>query len=555
MKTVVPSGIIHKNLIFTISFQYILVLLTLKNEINSMPPRKILVVNDESFILDMSRNVLGDIGLEVYCVNKGEHAVEMAMEMHFDLVIVDYLLPGMTGIEAFDIMRQADPRTSGILIANKSNRDMLVDAMKSGFSGFLQKPIDSSKLVDAVLKSLSAAGLRDENTRLKILLPLYKLSEKFIAADSMEEVYELLLEAISLQIDALSISLMMYDEDEECLHVVASRGMDQTVVGDVALKSGEKIAGWVFEHGEPIIFNRQTQAQSPLSQYLLRNEISASISFPLVGREKVLGVLNISQTSKEVEYCQSDIELLSAICGQAVMALENVTYIEERERNIRTKALFEQYVAPEVAEILLSSEKSVLEIGGVEEISILFADIRNFTVAVQHLSHHDIHSFLTQFFDLFSEVAFSWQGTLDKFMGDAALVAFGAPVSIDDPSDSAVNTAVELSKKFEQLRFKWLEKHDVFEQLGLGIGISRGEVFLGNVGSSRRLDYTVIGTEVNIAQRLASSTRSGHILITDTVFNDLNGTFPIKKEEARKLRGVEGDVKLYSIQADLVKLF
>ncbi|HID69047.1 MAG TPA: response regulator [Desulfobacterales bacterium] len=519
-----------------------------------MPPRKILVVNDESFISDMSRNALGDIGLEVYCVPKGEQAVEMAMDMHFDLAIVDYLLPGMTGVEAFDIMRQADPGIAGILVADNNNQNMLVEAMNIGFSGFLQKPIDSSALVDAVLKSLSAAGLRDENTRLKILLPLYKLGEKFIAAGSMGEVYELLLEAISLQIDAPSISMMMYDEDEKCLHVVASRGMDQNVVGEVSVKSGEKIAGWVFEHGEPIIFNRQTQAQSPLAQYLLRDEISASISFPLVGREKILGVLNISQTSKEVEYCQSDIEMLSAICGQAVMALENVAYMKERERHVRTKALFEQYVAPEVAEILLSSGKSLLEIGGVEEISILFADIRNFTVAVQHLSHYNIHCFLTQFFDLFSEVAFSWKGTLDKFMGDAALVAFGAPISIEAPSDSAVNTAVELSQKFEQLRFKWLEKHAVFEQLGLGIGVSRGEVFLGNVGSSRRLDYTVIGTEVNIVQRLASSARSGHILITESVYKDLNGRFPLKKEEARKLRGVEHDVKLYSIQADLVKL-
>ena len=82
--------------------------------------------------------------------------------------------------------------------------------------------------------------------------------------------------------------------------------------------------------------------------------------------------------------------------------------------------------------------------------------IRKFTLAVQHLSHHDIHLFLTQFFDLFADVAFSWKGTLDKFMGDAALVAFGAPISLDEPSKAAVCTAVELSQGFDQLRRDWL---------------------------------------------------------------------------------------------------
>lgn len=519
-----------------------------------MTPRKILVVNDNSFIADMSRKALGDLGHEVFCVNSGEQAVEVAMETHFALVIIDLILPGMTGVEAFDIIRQTDPGITGILVASKCNTDIVVEAMNKGFSGVLEQTIKPHELVGSVQKVLAVSGLRDENIRLKTILPLYKLGEKFIAADSLEEVYKLLLDAVSLQIKAPCISLMMFIEEESCLHVVASRGMDETMVSRVTIKSGEKIAGWVYEHGEPIIFNKQTQSKSPLAKYLLRDEISASISFPLVGREEVLGVLNISQTSKKVQYSQSDIEMLSVICGQAVMALENVSYMEEREENIRSKALFEQYVAPEVAEILLSSGKSLLDIGGVQVISILFADIRNFTLAVQHLSHEDIHLFLTQFFDLFSEVAFSWKGTLDKFMGDAALVAFGAPVEIDQPSDAALSTAVELSQRFEELRYKWLKKSDVFDQLGLGIGLSRGEVFLGNVGSSRRLDYTVIGTDVNIAQRLASSTESGHILITESVCKDLKGSFPLKKEESRRLRGVENEVKLYSIQADLVTL-
>ncbi len=519
-----------------------------------MSPQKILVVAYEASIADVSRMALGDIGYEVVCAHSGEQAVEMAMINKFDLIIVDAMLPGMTGVETFDTIRQTDPGITGLLVSGHADLDMVVTAMNRGLSGVLEKPLDARILVNTVQKTLAIAALREENTRLKTILPLYKLGEKFNAANSLQEVYELLLDAVSRQIKVPSMSLMMFVKEDSCLHIVASRGIDRAVAASVAVRSGEKIAGWVYKHGEPVILNKLTQEQSPLSKYLKREEIAASISFPLVGRAQVLGVLNISQTASDVEYSQSDLELLSVICSQAVMALENVAYIEEHEQNVRTKALFEQYVAPEVAEILLKSGENIMKIGGVREITILFADIRNFTLAVQHLSHKDIHLFLTEFFDLFAEVAFSWKGTLDKFMGDAALVAFGAPIELAEPSNAAVCTAVELSQGFEQLRCKWLKKSPVFEQLGLGIGISRGEVFHGNVGSSRRLDYTVIGTDVNIAQRLADSTESGQILITDSVYRDVKGNFPIREEDVRKLRGVERSVKLYSIQADQVIL-
>ncbi len=515
-----------------------------------MVANKILVVDDEAFIADMSRIALGDIGHDVVCAYSGEQAVEIAMESHFDLAIVDAMLPGMSGMETFDIIRQTNPGIIGILVTGHANVDMIVEAMNKGFSRVLDKPLDTEELVKAVQEAVALAHLREENTRLKTLLPLYKLGEKFLSAASYQEVYEELLETVCMQISVPSASLMMFVEEDNCLKVVASRGMDLELASSVVVKPGEKIAGWVYAHGKPVILNKQTQAQSPFKEYLHRDDVTASISFPLLGRRKVLGVLNISQTTKDVEYSQSDIEMLSVICGQAVMAIQNVAYMEEREQNARTKALFEQYVAPEVAEILLSSTKNPMEIGGVKEITILFADIRNFTLAVQHLSHQELRLFLTEFFDLFSEIVFSWRGTLDKFMGDAALVAYGAPVTLKDPSDAAVSTAIELSQGFDQLRHKWFQKSDIFEQLGLGIGISRGEVFHGNVGSFRRLDYTVIGTDVNIAQRLASETESGQILITESVYKDVTGSFPIQEEKARQLRGLEKVTKLYSIHLD-----
>lgn len=519
-----------------------------------MALQKIIVIDDEKVIADLICLILSDLSFEVLCAYSGEQAIEMAMTSKFDLVVVDAMLPGINGIETFDVIRKTQPDIIGLLITGHADVGLLVEAMNHGFSGGLKKPFDPNEIVSAVKEAFAIAALREENARLKTLLPMYKLGEKFISATSLNEVYELLLDSIEVQIKVPSISLMVFEEEQACMRVVASRGMDKKLADKVAIKPGERISGWVYEQGEAVILNKNNQSESPVSKYLDRSDISASISFPLVGREKVLGVINISQTIKDYEYSPSDLEMLSVICGQAVMAIENVTYMEEREKNIRTRVLFEQYVSPEIAEILLGSCENPMEIGGVHELSLLFADIRNFTLAVQHLSHHDIHLFLTEFFDLFSEVVFSRKGTLDKFMGDAALVAYGAPIKLENASDAAIYTAVELTKGFEKLCCKWLEKYDVFRNLGLGIGISRGDVFFGNVGSSRRLDYTVIGTDVNIAQRLASSTESGKILITETVYNDVKDSFPMQEEASRILRGLEYEIKLYSIQAEVVTI-
>jgi len=161
---------------------------------------------------------------------------------------------------------------------------------------------------------------------------------------------------------------------------------------------------------------------------------------------------------------------------------------------------------------------------------------------------------LNQYLALAGEAILEEEGTLDKFMGDAVMAIFNAPIALEAPSLAAVYTAVELSQGFEKLQSNWLGKATVFKQLGLGIGVSRGEVFHGNVGSSRRLDYTVIGTDVNIAQRLAATTKSGQILITDSVYEDVKGAFSVREEADRELRGVEKKVKLYSIEADSVEL-
>jgi adenylate cyclase len=507
---------------------------------------KILVVDSENLVCDSCCIALGNMGHEVFCADE-EQAVEIAKNDNFDLVVVNGRSGKMTGGDVFGVLRRTIPGLSGILISDQENPDMVIEAMNMGFSRVCKAPLEVKQLVEAVKDTLEISNLREDITRMKILLPLYKLSQRFIAAESEQAIYEALADAVSQEVKVPSVSVMMFDDVANCLKVVASRGLVSSYVENLQIKSGEWIAGKVFQSQKPVILNKANQHLSPFVDLMKRTELSAAISFPIACKGRVLGVLNISETKDGRQFSEADIEMLSIIVDQAVMAVENIRSIREREESSRIRALLEQYVSPEVSNLLVKSNQDPLDEGSVQELTVFFADIRNFTLLVQYLDPAELRIFLNSFFDMFADIVFSHQGMLDKFMGDAALVIFGAPVKIEKPNVAAVSAAHQIMAKFCKLRIFWDKKNKIFKKVGLGIGISRGPMFLGNVGSSKRLDYTVIGPDVNIAQRLASETESGQILITDRVHATLSGKFPVRSEKKMLLRGMESQVTVYSL--------
>jgi len=508
--------------------------------------QKILVVDNEQEICEVCRGALGNLGYEVICA-KEDQAIEIAKKENFELAIFNTLFDETTGVEIFEKIKQFRPTLAGILIADHASAGIVIDAMNKGFVRFCKKPLHEKQLQIAVNETIAITNLREDVTRMKILLPLYKLGQKFMAAESEQAIYEELVDAIAQEVQVPAVSLMMFDDVDNSLKVVAYRGLVADYVQNLQIKSGEQIAGKVFQSQRPMILNKEGQHLNPYLEYMNRQELSAAISFPIVCKGTVLGVLNVSESKAGMQFKEADIEMLSIIVDQAMMALENIRFVREREESSRVRTQLEQYVSPEVSNLLVQKKQDLLDVGRVEQLTVLFADIRNFTVLVQSLDPARLRLFLNNFFDMFTDIIFSYQGMLDKFMGDAALVIFGAPVKIDNPNIAAVSAAYQILSEFEKLRRLWQKEERIFEKIGLGIGISRGAMFLGNVGSSKRLDYTVIGQDVNIAQRLASVTHSGQILLTDRVYAGLNGNFSVKAENNMLLRGMVSEVVVYSL--------
>jgi len=463
------------------------------------------------------------------------------------LVLVTEWIGTDDGCELFRHLRARYPLIAGLLLTRAEERVLFRRAMDCGLSGLVLLPPDSDNLRYRVARTIAETNLRRENARLHTLLPLYSLAEKFLSSNTEQEVLTGLLDEVVAQTGADQVSIMLHDARENSLRIAAARGMDEALIRSIRIRPGDKIAGWVFREGKPVLLNRGSQQDSIFAPLLNRPEIASAISFPLMVRGNILGVLNISRRADDELFTESDKEMLGILCGQAALAIENVRALEAVRESTRMRTLFEQYVAPEVAEILLTSRENIMGVGEIRDLTVLFADIRNFTSLVQHLALPDLRCFLNDFFHIFTDTIFQHRGMVDKFMGDAVLAVFGAPIELDNPSLAALKTALLLRQRFDSLCREWGERCGAFEDVDLGIAVTSGEMYIGNVGSDKRLDYTVIGTPVNVAQRLAAESCRCRIYLTEPVRERIAEAFQPEKLGKLILRGMEEEIEVFTL--------
>ena len=207
----------------------------------------------------------------------------------------------------------------------------------------------------------------------------------------------------------------------------------------------------------------------------------------------------------------------------------------------KVKSTFKKYVSENIVDELLLNEDS-LELGGVEqEVCVLFSDIRGFTSMSERMEPSKVVTLLNSFFDKMIDVVFKYNGTLDKIIGDELMVLYGAPLKKTDDILNAVKTAKEMFTTLDKFNIKMLEEG--YPKLNIGIGINYGKVICGNIGSEQQMNYTVIGDTVNLASRLCSAAKPGEIIISDSVYKNLDDTIGFSLNEKLSLKGKKQPVK------------
>ena len=218
-------------------------------------------------------------------------------------------------------------------------------------------------------------------------------------------------------------------------------------------------------------------------------------------------------------------------------------------RSLREKEMikhaFTRYVAREVVEEILKDPEHLVLTGERREATVLFCDIRGFTPLSERMSPEDVVLLLNEFYTLMIETVFKHDGTLDKFLGDAVMAVFGAPISHPDHAVRAVRTAIAMQAGIAALNDARMR--DGKERIQVGIGVSVGEVVAGTVGSGERMEYTVIGDSVNLASRLESSAKPGRILISERTYDKVRNLVEVVPLGPIKVKGKEEQVEVFEL--------
>ena len=274
--------------------------------------------------------------------------------------------------------------------------------------------------------------------------------------------------------------------------------------------------------------------------------IQSALCAPLLGSQgTVLGIIYLDHLGNGQSFTEEDLEFFTAFAGMAAVAIENSRLIDRMRREAVVLSNFQRYFAPDLVRQIADQEEEIQLGGSKRRAVVLFSDIRGFTSISERMSPDEIATLLTDYFTEMVEIVFEHGGTLDKFMGDAMMALWGAPLARPDDADRAIRAAVAMQRRLVRLNAQWRAQGR--PSLSVGIGINLGEVFAGNIGSARRLEYTVIGDAVNVAARLCSEATPGEILIAEPLYAALRLRPPVSSLTPIPLRGKAHPVGVYSV--------
>jgi adenylate cyclase len=266
----------------------------------------------------------------------------------------------------------------------------------------------------------------------------------------------------------------------------------------------------------------------------------------MAGAEQVLGILYVDNLTATNSFSDEDLQFLIAFGGVAAIAIKNSRFADQIQRQAMVRSNFERYFAPNVAAEIAAQQGTVKLGGDKRPVTILFSDIRGFTTMSEHMLPDAIAGLLSDYFTEMVDVIFSHGGTLDKFIGDAIMALWGAPIPHADDPDRAVQAAIQMQKAIHTLNVKF--KEDGRPTISVGIGINYGETFAGNIGSHLRLEYTVIGDAVNVASRLCSNAAGGDILISDSLYQVLKEKPEVEARDPLTVKNRAQAVKVWRVK-------
>lgn len=384
---------------------------------------------------------------------------------------------------------------------------------------------------------------------------LTQLSQEIMISKNPVEFNRIILESIHSFFKSIKASLFLWNETEQAYLMQSATGWGIQMNKDTItrLPGGHSIPRYLTEN-EYLLFDSIRQDffsefdQKSLTAALL--EIEASICVSIKKEGKLLGILILGDKESGLPYGSEDFKTLKTLADQAAVALENLNLFKRWNEGVtqthQMNKILHRYMSPSVADEVLKRVDDLHSWKGDKRyVAVLMADLRDFTRISDNYDPEEVVRWLNEYFSEMIETILSNGGTVDKFMGDAVLAVFGAPTPLPDVELHAVKCAVEMHNCIKKLNQKRAEQ-GLFP-LQMGIAVTAGDVVAGNIGSDKRMEYTVIGDAVNLVSRLQGLANNGQVLTSANVAEKIMDKVKVKKLDPVYVKGKTNPLDIYEI--------
>jgi putative nucleotidyltransferase with HDIG domain len=309
-----------------------------------MQKEKVLIIDDEDFILQISRDILTKSHYEVKTTSDGREGIKLLENNRFDLVLTDIKMPNINGLEVIRHIRSNNKEIPIIVVTGHGTLDIAIDSLRLGAQGFILKPFTPVELRTAVAEALEKTRLLGENIRMRALIPLFEVSKEILSEVDPKRLLKLLVDIAIKETPADIVCLALIDEATGKLNVREFYGLSPDFVRDFEDIYSEKIAEIIFKDKKPFLITPEVKLLPELKKALENVGASSGIFVPLTIRDNIIGILSICRISSRQPFTPSEIELVSVLSGQAAVAIENARLYEKLEQSYLSMIVALSYI-------------------------------------------------------------------------------------------------------------------------------------------------------------------------------------------------------------------
>ncbi len=560
---------------------------------------EILLVEDDPLSRHMLSRRLRRQGYTIDSAENGRQALEILETQQFDLVLLDISMPEINGYQVLEHVKKDKTlcHIPVIMISAFDEMDSVVRCIELGAEDYLAKPVNLVLLKARVGACLEKKRLHDQKEaslqqlkgfnetleqrvhdatstieeythllerRLREMEAMSAVSLAITSVMDVDAVLEMIMDKSKEVVGAEAGSLLLLDKNSGNLRFHVAQGEAGAALKAATVELGQGIAGWVAQTGEPLLVPDAYQEPRFDPSYDTKSgyQTRSILTVPLQGKDGVTGVVQVVNKSSQQAFDEHDLKLFLSFASQASVALENAELYE------RTKAMAEDlreslekerwlsiekqkmgaYIPKHVVDEISRHREEKLALGGkIMRATILFADIVGFTRLSEAMEPQKVVSFLNDYMTAMATLIEEEGGIIDKFIGDGIMAIFTPLDEADNHALRAVRSGIRVQQRLSELRITWETSRPEVKRLQVRVGVNTGEVVSGNIGSETRMDYTVVGDNVNVASRIEAACHPGQVYISESTYLDVQDDITATKIEPLYVKNRVQPVQTYAV--------